>query len=539
MSYLLFPGRHLLNTKFQEHYLWDALALPTCKKISEIIFAVTSANQSHSRYNPIPFYERAISLDRFASQFKKSGTRYSIIGIPHFNPTGRFADYTVKEIKESTEGKLSLTPDNTVVLCSTQDLILQYEKLGFTVLTIEYDPSTKKYITETPIEILKAIVKAGEGWRTDKNIKEKLSATTFETWNDFPDIPQTILRLWRDPLLTESGSLTLDRNYSAYAYGMSNDALIDFKYKDIRMAIKPGKIVDEGCADASLIVRLARDFPDSDLVGIELTTEFTARCEERLRAGEFGGTYVHFHQRNLLDKIFEDNTIDTTICNSTTHELWSYAEQEKSLRGYLQKKYDQTAPGGRLIIRDVVGPPDGEEEIYMKLSDSDGKDADILKKCPNRDSLKKHLETLSTYARFIRFAKEYLADLREQARRGPETRMSFKEEAVGGERYVILSYKNSVEFMTKKDYTDNWKSELNEEFTFWNFDEWKQALADAGFHVLENPNDKEGTSRVYTNPWVVENRYKGKVQLFKKINGCLVPVPYPPTNIVLVAEKLA
>jgi hypothetical protein len=552
MAYLLFPGRHLVNTKFQENYLREVLtgtidklpligksAVPANERITGIVFAVTSANQAHSRYNPIPFYERTISLDRFARQFKKDdGMSYRIIGIPHFDPTGRFADYTLKEILEQTDGKLDLKPQNTIVLCSTPSLIEQYSQLGFAILSAEYDEKTKGFTARTPIEIIKMVAEAGNSWESKIELRTELSQATLETWHDFPDIPENILRLWRDPLLTESGSLTLDRNYSSYAYGMSNDALMDVKYRDIRGAIRPGKIVDEGCADGALIVRLARDFPDSDIVGIELTTEFTARCEERLRAGEFGGTYVHFHQRNLLDSIFEDGTIDTTICNSTTHELYSYAGQEITLRDYLKKKYLQTARSGRIVIRDVVGPNGKDEEVYMNLSVDDGFGSDVFKTCSNRESLKKHLETLSTHARFLRFAEDYLADMRKSGKRSEDTKIHFREEKFDGETYIILRYKDAVEFMTKKDYVDNWRSELNEEFAFWDFPQWKDELKQVGFSVLENPNSPEGSSRAYTSDWVVENRWKGKVALFKKIGDKILPIPYPATNMVLVAEKL-
>ena len=66
----------------------------------------------------------------------------------------------------------------------------------------------------------------------------------------------------------------------------------------------------------------------------------------RQRPGEFGGDYVHFFHRNLLDRIFEPDSIDTTICNSTLHELWSYAAQEKTVRAYLAEKFRQLRAGG-------------------------------------------------------------------------------------------------------------------------------------------------------------------------------------------------
>lgn len=551
MAYLLFPGRHLLNTAFQEEYLWNILRLPIKKldlygnyqgdledKIENIIFAVTSSNQAHSRYNPIPFFERAIGLDRFAQDYKKNlGINYKIIGIPHFNPNERFTEFTLKEISENTEGEIVLTPQNTIVLCSTAALIEQYSKLGFSILPAEYDLEEKKYKSVTPIEILKKVVEKGEDWSSGDDIKKLMSKSTFEFWVDFPNISKTILRLWNDPLLTETGSLTLDRDYSSYAYGMNNSSLMGLKYDDIKDVIKQGKIVDEGCADGALLVRISEDFPDSDLIGIELTTEFTARCQERLRAGEFGGSFVHFHQRNLLEKVFHDNTIDTTICNSTTHELWSYANQKDSLMGYLQKKYNQTSFGGRLVIRDVVGPENKDEEIYMKLSDTDGSNEDIFKQCNHRDELSEHLSGLSTSARFLRFSEEYLKEMRMKGARSLDSKIIYKEEIINGQKYFVLKLKDAIEFITKKDYVDNWNSELNEEFAYWSFSEWKDILNEIGFDILENPNDLKLGSREYTNPWIVENRWVNKVEFFRKKDDGLELMPFPATNMVLVAEK--
>ena len=84
----------------------------------------------------------------------------------------------------------------------------------------------------------------------------------------------------------------------------------------------------------------------------------------------------------------------------------------------------------------------------------------------------------------------------------------------------------------------NWASEMHEEFAFWSFSDWKTALQTAGFHILENPNTPQSGSRVYTNPWIVSHRWQGKVALFVlNENGRLDPLPYPPTNVILVAEK--
>ncbi len=123
---------------------------------------------------------------------------------------------------------------------------------------------------------------------------------------------------------------------------MSNEAIVDLKYSDIKSYILPGRIVDEGCADGALLTRIADDFPDSDLIGIEITGELISRCLERQRAGEFGEAFVHFHQRNLISPIFEAGTIHTTICNSTLHELWSYNHRDVTVLAYLRQKLQAT-----------------------------------------------------------------------------------------------------------------------------------------------------------------------------------------------------
>jgi hypothetical protein len=548
MTYLLFPGRHLLNTSFQKKYLDRVLPLtvgemelvgssllPKGEKIDEIIFAVTSANQSNSRYNPVQFWARVVAIDRFARAIKQHfGIAYRIIGIPHYAPSDHYVELLLKEISENTHDRLVLTPENTVVLCSTPPLIALYNQKGFAVLPAEYDYSQKTFTGETPADVIRHFSESDGGPETFKGV---LSDASIETWQDFPEIPETIRRIWRDPLLTESGSLTTERNYSTYAIGMGNAGLINVKYHDIKEAIVSGKIVDEGCADGALVVQLAKDFPDSDIIGVEITSEFMARCLERQRAGEFGGTFVHFHQRNLFDPIFEDNSINSTICNSTTHEIWSYGKQAESLTSYIEKKFKQLKSGGRLIIRDVVGPEDKEREVWLQTSQSDGANEDVETDFASPQELSDHLATLSTYARFKRFATDFLAEMRETGRRSAETKVTYREEMINGTHYFVLPYKYAVEFMSRKDYTDNWKSEMNEEFTFFDFKEWKEFLTRQGFAIIENPNEPAQSSRVYASDWIVENRYRGKTDVFTKVGEKLLPLPYPPTNIVLVAEK--
>lgn len=148
-----------------------------------------------------------------------------------------------------------------------------------------------------------------------------------------------------------------------------------------------------------------------------------------------------------------------------------------------------------------------------------------------------HLNGLSTYGRFLRFARDFLAEMRTNGQPSPQTAVQYREETVEEQRYIVLTLKDAVEFMTKKDYTNNWDSEMNEEFAFWDFNQWKEALETAGFQIIENPNRPKAGSRVYVNPWIVENRWEGKVRVLEMENGRLQEMAHPVTNIVLVGEK--
>ncbi|MBX9853648.1 MAG: hypothetical protein K2X86_18035 [Cytophagaceae bacterium] len=79
-------------------------------------------------------------------------------------------------------------------------------------------------------------------------------------------------------------------------------------------------------------------------------------------------------------------------------------------------------------------------------------------------------------------------------------------------------------------HSDNWQSEMHETFSFWSFEEWKQHVQRAGFDISPQ-------SVAFSNPWIVENRFENKAELYRMTNGKLIKMSYPVTNMFLICEK--
>lgn len=518
MHTILIPGRHLVTTRFQEEYLFQVVRPP----FERLVWAVTSSNQANSRYNPIPFHVRAIALDRFNRQVAPVlGVRFSILGIPHHRPTDRFLEILLKEIHEQSMGELALDPSNTTVLVSTPQLAARWEEMGFPVLPAESrreeGPDGPRFVLQevTPAEVVRRLGELGPAGLDDEWIRRELHPASFSVFRDFPEVLRTLHALYSDPLLKESGDLTETRDYDTYVRAMSRT--VEHKYADVREFLLPGRIVDEGCADGTLLARIARDFPDSDLIGVDLSAEMLARARERQRAGEFSGCFVHFHQANLLKPLPFTVPVDTVLCNSTLHELYSFGEGEASLRAYLRLKRAQLRSGGRIVIRDVVGPEGRKEEVLLRCAGD--RDGDAWRSPPPGDP-QAWLDGLGTAQLFRRFAADFYP-------RRPRPFLPWSEAETPGGPGFRMPLQLAMEFVAKMTYTDNWASEMQEQFCFWEFDEWRAALEEAGFRVLEG-------SRAYVNAWRVANHFQGRVDLYSAEGR---PLPWPSTNMVLAAER--
>jgi SAM-dependent methyltransferase len=528
--YLLIPGRHQLLTQFQFQYLQriiqhgmqhekDVFGQPigNDEPVDAVLFAVTSANHSNTRRNPLPFYLRAISIEALGNQLQAPTYIY---GIDDVGIVPNFAAYTLKRIQHDSEGLFHCTPQNTIVICSTKVLYM-YQEMGYTIWPAELDNiNTWQYHTPLPWDVVERIANTAD-WQTDDWIQTHMHIASQQVWRKYK-LGEKVQLLFRDNMISSDGDLTETRDYNVYVRQM--DDIAEMKYHDTAQYIQPGRIGDIGCAVGSWIKLACLDtrLRESDFYGIEVSRYLYELCLQRKLNGEFVNPFVFFAQKNAVTGLaFEPNSMNTIHTSSLTHEIESYGSRNDLLQ-FIRNRYEELAPGGVWINRDVVGPDEKEQTVYCWLNDEDGSNADPFKELADKHALSVYLQELSTYARFLRFARDF--------RRKEGYLLPFKETIFDNKTYIVCSLQDAAEFLSRKDYTDNWQSEMHETFCFWDFTEWKQHLQEAGFTI-------HPSSRAFTNEWIVNNRWKGKAELFTLQNDQLKTLDYPVTTMFLIGVK--
>ncbi|UYQ91378.1 transferase [Chitinophaga horti] len=517
--YLLIPGRHQLLTKFQFSYLQQIVqqglggqtdafgnTLPHSSPVTAVIFAVTSANHSGTRRNPLPFYLRALAIEAMGNDL---GVPVFSYGIDDVGELPNFASYTIKRLRHDSDFQFELTPENTVVICSTP-VLQMYADLGYRILPAELeDIATWKHHQPMPWDIVEKIAYSDD-WQNEPFVVQHMLPAAYNIWRKYRQ-GEKVQLLFRDTMISSDGDLTETRDYNVYVRQM--DDIAEMKFRDTAAYIQPGRIGDIGCAVGSWIKLAGKEekLRESDFYGIEVSRYLYEICQQRKLNGEFENPFVFFSKKNAVTGlVFEKHSMQTIHTSSLTHEIISYGHPG-DLEKFIRNRYEELAPGGIWINRDVVGPYDKEQQVQVWLNAADGSNDDPFRECDDRHTLSAYLETLSTQARFLRFARDFREPIA-YTRKG---------------EHFVMRLRDAAEFLSRKDYTDNWQSEMHETFCYWDFNEWQQQMTAAGFSI-------HPASKAFTNDWIAAHRWKGKVALF---NADMEPMEWPVTTMFLMGVK--
>ncbi len=469
---LLLVGRWHGVTRDQESALEAALAGAGPGKL---VFAITACEQSRTKRHPLTLAERREIVEGLAVRLGRS---YEIHGVADIADSELWVEHLKNVVKDESDGATDIDPASAVLVSSNEDVLKLFAKHGYNSLV----PSTAGKI---PTDIHNTI-RTGGDWRA---IASDATVSVFER----EGLEQLINELFEDVLLNDDGELSHGRDFKVYSAGM--DASLSVKIEDICPHVKPGKIVDKGCGTGTLLVHLGNLFPESEIVGMDLSSELLRTSDGQYYANQ----NVSVVRGNIIHQRFAPGSVATIILSSVVHEIYSYTGYDREqVRIALTNARTELELGGRVVIRDGI-KPSLTGNVWMRC---DGE----------------------TEERFRRFAREF-------KNKSPKPGVEFVEHEIDGVKWFYLDIHGANEFLSKKDYLANWAMEVNEEFGVWTLDEWKVEFAKLGYRVRE--------CRSYLNPWINDNRYCNHVWLHADDNGKPgEQLPYPDTTAVIVAEKV-
>jgi SAM-dependent methyltransferase len=515
VRFVLFPGRHHLLTRFQAGYLRTLLAGIAADEDGEpitvhqpvtFVWAVTSANHGNTRRNPIPYDRREAAIERFSLS---EGLRSLVVPVFDSEPTDRFAELTLKNVENATRERLALASSDTVVACSTPEVMALYRRLGFRIAPVELDDPDAPL---RPWDVLTLLAEGDESWR------ELAHPSTIDVFDRY-GLADDVRLIHRDLVVGDEGTLTETRSYRTYVEAFEQSA--HRKWAQAAPYVEPGRIVDVGCATGATLELAARDprLHESDLIGIEVDRLLYEECVHKKAQGAFANPSTFFYQRNILaGPVLAERSVDTTLTFALTHEVFSYGDGMAALRRFTQTVYAQTRPGGVWINSDVCGPSGGEREVVLRFEDADGVEPAEPRELDGLagDEARAHVESLSTRARLVQFAYDF--------RRHATADFAFRRRDDGA---VVLRLADAMEFLTHKDYVDNWLSESHERFCALEYQDWRQLLEAAGFEL-------EPVSAPWRNDWIVEHRLAPRTRLETPAGDSL---SWPETHVLLVARR--
>ena len=122
-----------------------------------------------------------------------------------------------------------------------------------------------------------------------------------------------------------------------------------FEYIEFKGA---GKIIDIGCGNGGLIIRLAKKYPDSDLFGIDywggIWGYSEKSCMDNAKA-EGVDKQITFRQASASSLPYDENTFDLAVSNLVFHEV----KDTKNKKDLIKEALRVLKPGGNFVFQDL------------------------------------------------------------------------------------------------------------------------------------------------------------------------------------------
>lgn len=254
-----------------------------------------------------------------------------------------------------------------------------------------------------------------------------------------------------------------------------------------------GWVADMGMGSGTGSDALAALYPCLRVTGVDVNPEMVERAARR-----YPRSNLDFRVGDIGQPCFEPHSLEAIFNSSVLHHVTSFQGYQPSQAARaLECQVAQLRPYGSLIVRDFVRPPEGK--VWLDLPESSA-------------------------VWFRRLAQEFRALQPAEQRGFPYQELPSPRH--GWVRFAC-EHREAVEFLLRKDYQQDWDTEVLEEYTYFTQAEFEQLFHRLGLRIL--------ASTPLWNPWIVHHRFEGQCELRDLQGGAL---GFPPTNYLIVGEKV-
>jgi SAM-dependent methyltransferase len=295
-------------------------------------------------------------------------------------------------------------------------------------------------------------------------------------------------------------------NYASYYAGMDKTMRQKLAFVGAHFLLDAGsRIADMGCGSGSGSYQLALLNPQIHVIGVDISPESIRFAGERYKLPN-----LQFMVGDAAQPLFVGRPLDGILSSSTLHHVYTFSGySHDAVRAALASHLQCLRENGIFVLRDFVNPAK-DAHVLLELPDTPSR-GNAVAELADADLLKLFARTARPLDK--RCGAGFF--LEEVDPRRPATRL------------FRLPHKWAAEFILRKDYRHDWDVEILEEYTYFTADEFADALRGAGGRLL--------CAGPYWNPWIVKNRFEGKVRLLDEGGQDL---GWPATNFVAVTQRV-
>lgn len=299
-------------------------------------------------------------------------------------------------------------------------------------------------------------------------------------------------------------------SYTSYYLGMDQTQAQKVALSTAHMPTAGSLVYDMGFGTGRGSYDLSQLYPKNKIVGVDIDPNAIHHAKGRYQAEN-----LSFETADISVVHFPAASADVIFCSSILHEVLSYAREDRFDRRHLERVLDahetMLKPGGKYIVRDFISAQ-WPHSVFLDLPTSDGASSG-----PPKD--------LSTVALFVDFIRNF------RCRDFPEGNVASAvfdrgEVEPGWQRFMVPGH-IAQEFILRRNYSERWREEMPEEYSYCTQPEFEAMFSSRGLRLV--------TAQEIHNPWIMKNWFEGK---FRMSDFAGNPLPFPPTNFIIVGEKV-